>query len=273
MRSTTRTFRRIVGIGVGMMWLTGCTSNLAYTPSDLTVMDRLPAMTELRFETRAGHQSAFYMPPTSDPDTLPDPLVIAYPGIGSKALDWADLAAESPDDNAGFLLIDYPGRGHCEGRMRPKYLPESTRGALDTLARYLDTPADRLAGRVALLGHSFGCGAALQLAAELKPARIVFVAPFTTLHKALFLKIGPLAWFNPDRMDNREKIREVCGLTPRPEVTLIHGDADASVPVAMGRELAEISAGCVTYREIPGAGHVDVLETAKNIIFEGLFGD
>ncbi|HSO18616.1 MAG TPA: alpha/beta fold hydrolase, partial [Desulfosarcina sp.] len=271
MKFAMRMFRRIAGIGLGIIWISGCaSSNLAYTPSDMAVMSRSPSLTEIRFETRAGRQSAFYLPPRNDPEALPSPLVIAYPGIGSRALDWRDLVSAAPDVDAGFLLIDYPGRGHSEGWMRPKYLPESTRGALESLGRYLDAPTSRLTARLVLLGHSFGCGAALQVATELGPERIVLIAPFTTLGKALFLKIGPLAWFNPDRMDNRERIQEVCNLTPRPVVTLIHGDSDGSIPVEMARELAGLTPGCVAYREISGAGHMDVLETARDLIFEGV---
>lgn len=271
-KMTKPLLRRILGAGTGLLWLAGCAPNLAYTPADLTAASRFPVLTELRFHTDAGNQSAFYLPPRAAPMDLPDPLVIAYPGIGSKALDWLDLVADAPDHTAGFLLIDYPGRGNSQGRMRPKHLPESTRGALAALERHLQTTRARLTTNAALLGHSFGCGAALQVAAELKPTRIVLVAPFTTLHKALFLRIGPLAWFNPDRMDNRERLRDICDRALRPTVTLIHGDADATIPVAMARELVRISNDCVDYHEIPRGGHLDVLETGKAIIHQGLFG-
>ena len=227
----------------------------------------------LSFQTRAGNQTAFYVPPKADPSAPPAPLVICYPGIGTRALDWLWLADRCPDSRAGFLLIDYPGRGLCQGRMRPKYLPESSDGALATLAAQLGVERAALERDTRLIGHSFGTAAALQFACRLEtpPRAIVLVAPLTTLHKALFRRFGPLAWLNPDRMDNRAYLTQLHGAPEPPAVAIFHGNADNALPVKMGRQLAALFPKWIRYREIPGVDHVGILRTCGDQFLEALF--
>ena len=254
--------------------LAGCGGNtMIYQQAELDSFLQQQRGRALSFQTRAGNQTAFYVPPTSAPSAPPAPLVICYPGIGSRALDWLWLAESAPEPRAGFLLIDYPGRGLCEGRMRPKYLPESSEGALASLAASLGLERAALERDTRLIGHSFGTAAALQFACRLEnpPRAIVLVAPLTTLHKALFRRFGPLAWLNPDGMDNRARLTQLHDAARPPEVTIFHGDADKSLPVKMGRQLAALFPRWIRYREMPGVGHVDILKTSGDRMCQALF--
>jgi pimeloyl-ACP methyl ester carboxylesterase len=169
-----------------------------------------------------------------------------------------------------MLLIEYPGRGNSKGRLRPKYLNESSSGALMALGEYLGVPQQELMGNMYFLGHSFGCGVALQFAAETPPKRIVLVAPFDKFRKAAFRKIGPLAWVIPNGMDNCERARELCKLSSPPKIIIFHGSSDKTLPVSMGRNLAACSPGCVEYHEIPEAGHTDILQNTRGAIIDAL---
>jgi pimeloyl-ACP methyl ester carboxylesterase len=226
---------------------------------------------ELTYHSRAGRQTAFYIPPKERPECPPEPLVIMYPGYLSRALDWLETVDHASDPKAGFLLVDYPGRGKCEGMLRPKHLPDSSFGAVEALALHLDVKQDNLTKHLRLLGHSLGCGAALQFAPHVDVERVVLIAPFTTLHRILFRKYGPLAWLIPDRMDNQKRLKELSERSPRPTVVIIHGSSDETVPVKMGRDLAELFPGWIVYHEIEGADHVGILKTSEALILEVLF--
>lgn len=245
----------------------GCYSPPKYTDAELVRLREGKRAVELTYCTRAGRQVAYYVFPPSNPDRPPSLLVIAYPGIGSRALDWMRILDHAPKTGAGFLLIDYPGFGVNEGMIRPKYLCESTEGAIHALEGHFNK---RRCGEISLLAHSFGCAAALQFSARFPVSKVVLVAPFTTLRDIVYMKTGPIAWLIPDKMDNEEYLKELYNRTPRPEVTIIHGDEDRVVPVTMGRELFSLFPSWIHYREIPGAGHSDVIQKTEDLLFQAL---
>ena len=259
-------------IALGVCILTaGCIGHLPYTASEIASFEAGKCGIELTYQTRAGSQSAFYVPPKESPERPPERLVIVYPGIRARALDWLEIVDRAPDPLAGFLLIDYPGRGKSEGLMRPKHLPDSSFGAIEALGLHLHVRQNELTKHLRLLGHSFGCGAALQFAPRIDVERIVLIAPFTTLHRAVYKFYGPLAWLIPDRMDNQERLKELYRKSRRPAVVILHGSVDNTVPVTMGRELAGLFPGWIVYHEIAGADHVGILKTCETLIFESLF--
>ncbi len=70
------------------------------------------------------------------------------------------------------------------------------------------------------------------------------------------------------RVDNGSLL---CRRSRRPAVVIIHGSADETVPVKMGRDLAGLFPGWIVYHEIEGADHVGILKTSEALIFEALF--
>lgn len=262
---------RIVLSGIAMLLIIGCHGSLTYTAAELEAFQGKELVIELRYRTRAGEQCSFYIAPKRDSSAVPSPLVIVYPGIISCAADWVAFAAGAPDSEAGFVLIDYPGRGKNGGIMRPRYLYESSAGAVSALAAHLDLKEERLTGDLKLLGHSFGGGAALQYATRTTPTRIVLVATFTTMHRLLATRFGPLAWFIPDGLDNEAALKLLSQRSQRPDVVIIHGSDDTSVPVAMGRALAGLYPDWIVYHELEGQDHTRLLKEADMLIYESLF--
>ena len=249
----------------------GCQGRIVYKTEDIKTFHEKKTGVELRFQTRYGTQSAYYVFPQQPGERFPGRLVIAYPGITALALGWMDFISNAPPIDTGFLLIEYPGRGNSEGIFRPKYLNESSSGALKALGNYLGVPHQELTQNMLFLAHSFGCGAALQFATETPPKRIVLIAPFNTLRKAAFRQYGPVAWVIPD-MNNCEILEELCRLSSPPRIIIFHGSADETLPVSMGRDLAARSPGCVEYNEIEKAGHTDILRSSRGAIIEALLG-
>jgi pimeloyl-ACP methyl ester carboxylesterase len=122
------------------------------------------------------------------------------------------------------------------------------------------------------MGHSFGTGAALQFAARHRVEGIVLVAPFNTLRKGVAVKSLFLALVMPAQIDNREIIRQLLSDEEPPEITIMHGAKDASLPVSMGRELAAIDPDRINYLEFPEDDHTSILTTRRDLIFGILNG-
>ena len=226
--------------------------------------------TQLIFETDAGQQVAYYIPPLEQPEKIPKKLAILYPGIQSVALDWLKFIRLEDDPKTGFLLIDYPGRGFSEGLMNPAELYEISEGALSTLAK--NFKVNKIDAELCLMGHSFGTGIALQFASRKKVTRIVLVAPFTTLRKAAAQNSYIIWFFMPNQIDNRELIKSILAKESAPQIIIFHGTRDKSIPVGMGRELKEISPNEIEFYAIIDGGHSDILTTYRELIFYSLLG-
>ncbi|MFC1523402.1 hypothetical protein ACFL6N_01295 [Thermodesulfobacteriota bacterium] len=102
--------------------------------------------------------------------------------------------------------------------------------------------------------------------------RVVLVAPFNTLTRAVARKSRVLAFLMPSQIDNREQIRILLAGPSPPEITIIHGSKDISLPITMGRELAGIDHESINFHEIPDADHVGILVSHRDLIFQELLG-
>lgn len=245
----------------------GCSATaLRYTNADLAAFRARPGATELPFHTEKGKQVAYYLPPGGDLSRPPHPLIILFPGIESRALDrldWTDRFAKYP---GGILLIDYPGRGQCEGLLRPAHLPHSYAGALQALSQRTGLDQTEMAKDMRLVGHSFGTAAALRFAQLYPCRRIILLAPMTTIRQAMFLKVGPLAWLIPDNLDNQEMIIELTRHPTSPTITIVHGERDTSIPPAMGKALQQSAPLHVELVVLSGGTHMSILTDNLGLI-------
>lgn len=256
---------------VGFLALSSCVfSNLNTTKGDWQTIKSEPDIRILNFLTKKGNQVAFYMPPEKKPHMLPEQIVLIFPGYLSEALDRLDWARALRKRDVGVLLLDYPGRGFCEGRIRPKHLPWTSSGALSALAEELNVSSEKLKGRFYVLGHSFGCGAALQFSEKNPVQSLVLLAPFATLKQSMFRKIGPLAWLIPDNLNNKKYIKTLIAEQPETKITIIHGILDESIPVQWGRKLASIDQNRIDFIEISNGTHISILTENNRLIFDTL---
>ena len=247
---------------------TACGSQLRYSMEEINRIQSIDNLREILFETGSGQQKALYY---AKQPGVPDKLVIIFPGIGSRALDWLDFTEGYPGDGVGFLLLDYPGRGESEGSLRPARAWQTADCALKELEKTLNIDEGTLEDRLILIGHSFGTGAALQYTMHTTPKRIILMAPFTKLRKLMVRRLGLLGWIVPNGMDNVERIEKLHRDHPEIPITIFHGDRDTSIPVAMSRELSELDG--ITYHEVTGGDHVSILTTERGIIYRLISND
>jgi hypothetical protein len=255
-----------------LLTLWGCMPKIPPSPGLVATFEGLPDNMRLEFNTDQGRQVAYYLPPLINPEKPPPRLAILYPGIGSVALGWLRFIDPEEAPDTGWLMIDYPGRGESDGDLDPSDLYKNSEGALATLAGHFGV--ERLTSELELLGHSFGSGAALQFAARnpKQVKRIVLVAPFDTLRRAVAIKSWLLALILPSQIDNRKLIRKLLKSPDPPEITIFHGEEDRTLPVRMGRNLRDVAPDRIDYREFPGDSHVGILTTRHKLILTALIG-
>jgi uncharacterized protein len=229
---------------------------------------RLPAhAARLPFLTSQGNQAAYYVPPRGSAPLQPGKIWLVFGGNGTVALDWLDFVGRCPDTLAGFLLLDYPGYGECEGKPSPETILESTRNAVGALVQWLGVRQTDLDPQLAVLGHSLGAAAALNFAAHHPVQRVVLIAPFTSLRDMAKRSVGtPLCYLLRHDFDNRARLREILSAHPQLQVTIVHGSADQVIPVDMGRDLAAAAGGRVAYIEIPHADHNAILSIEEDLL-------
>lgn len=233
-----------------------------YTQAQLANLQA--TVTPLIADTAQGRQTGFYCRAHAAAG-LPSRIWLVFSGNAAQALAWESFAVAYPRAQEAFLLIDYPGYGACAGRPSPPAILASSEALVVRLAGHLGVTVDVLSPRIAVFGHSLGCAAALQYAAKHHVAAIVLVAPFTSLMAMARRVVGlPLCLVLTHRFDNRARLAEIAaaGLPP---TTIIQGDADEVVPIAMGRALAAEFPGIVL-NEVKDADHNGIVDIAESLI-------
>ena len=241
--------------------------SLIYHPRPYSVPaeERNPALVPLAYTTSQGRQQAFYLPPRSLPLRH---LWVLFPGNGSLALDWLNYLDPPPDARDGFLLIDYPGYGDCQGSASPAAIQESAEAAFASLAQSLHTQPRALEENLNLLCISLGCATGLNFAVRHPVDRIILCAPFTCLRDMARRTVGwPLCLLLIHNYDNGARLGELAARSRPPRVAIFHGDDDRTVPNYMGRDLAARYPGMIAFHSVPGAGHNTVLEKTHSSIF------
>jgi pimeloyl-ACP methyl ester carboxylesterase len=203
--------------------------------------------------------------------------------------DWLDIVVQfrqhHPNEAVDFLLIDYPGFGGNQGNPHPDTILSGSRAALDALAASLQQSPSSIHSRLHLLGHSLGCAASLQLAADLWAAdssgehahRIVLSAPFTSLEgmvRVMFGRLPGLSSLLQHPFDNIDRVDALLSDSKaHVQFFIQHGDRDEIVPVSMGRALSDRirqRGGQVIYREVPGGDHNSLIYHEMHALFAAM---
>ena len=213
---------------------------------------------EVKFRTSQGNQAAFFWR-SEDSDIAPRHMWLLFGGNGDVALAWVSLIRSFPDPRSGYLLIDYPAYGICDGRPNPETILENSERALQVLReeKGWNLGPDTLC----VLGHSLGGAAALQFAAKNPVRKILAVSTFTTMDDMVRTQIRiPLGRLLRHRFDNVASLKTILAQKKIPEIFLFHGKADEIIPPRMGRALANLDPIRIKFSEIPGASHNDIFQ-------------
>jgi uncharacterized protein len=241
-------------------------------PYSAAALEQVPGnIVQVRYTTPAsGSQVAWYVPPVNEPGAAPRRLWLLFGGNGSLALDWLHLArGETPDPDAGFLLVDYPGYGLCEGAPSEKEIARNCDAAVEALATLLGVTRKELEADVGVMGHSLGSAVAIQYAAAHPVRRIVLIAPFTSIGDMARRTAGFVGRaLVSNGFDSTARIPRIVAQDPPPRILIVHGKRDRTIPVGMGRALAALGGEHAEFVEFPGANHTSILYEARDRILE-----
>jgi pimeloyl-ACP methyl ester carboxylesterase len=230
---------------------------------------KLAGVQEVRFLTSQGNQAAFFWR-NEDSKTAPKIIWLLFGGNGDVALAWIGLIRTFAGSQNGFLLIDYPGYGICEGKPNPRTILESSERALQSLLEKKGWNLDAVT--LGVLGHSLGGAAALQFAAKNPVRKILVVSTFTTMDDMVRAQMCiPLGYLLRHRFDNIASLKTILLQAEVPEIEIIHGQADEIIPAKMGRALANLDPSRIKFSEIAGARHNEIIQTPLPLSLQSAF--
>jgi alpha-beta hydrolase superfamily lysophospholipase len=158
---------------------------------------------------------------------------------------------------AGFdlFMLDYRGYGRSTGKIENEaQLHADVRAAYDRVAQeYPGRP-------IVLLGRSLGTALAAKLAADVQPALTVLVSPYSSMRDVAreqypFVPSALLRY----PLNTGEYLARIS--TP---VLLIHGEADALIPIIHSERLLRLANPKTTRLErIAQAGHNDIQQSGR----------
>lgn len=223
---------------------------------------------EIEFQTSAGKQVCFYLPPKAGVDKTPSHLWILFGGNASLALDWLDFANRFPERSHAFLLLDYPGYGLCKGSPSLATIAESAEKAFEEWKKSAGKEHAKI--KIGALGHSLGAATALIFAANHNEvSTIILAAPFTSLLDMARLRVGALlSHMLLERYDNRARLNEIATRQTPPVIHIFHGKEDTVVPFAMGYELAQRHKEMITFHEYKDTYHGSILTEGEKSIWK-----
>jgi fermentation-respiration switch protein FrsA (DUF1100 family) len=192
------------------------------------------------------------------PKTRGAPWVFFFAGNSGTLLADARrfLDALGGAENLGLAVYAYRGFDGCPGKSSRDAIFDD---AVTTYTRFRSS--DEVAGaKVHLVGFSLGAVIATHVTVTVKvndaPASITLLAPPTEIDVAqpsLLSRVMPA-----DRYETLSLLSRVT--VP---ALVVHGDADLALPVAMGRAVKAGLGDRAKYVEVPGVGHLELLEDPR----------
>lgn len=178
------------------------------------------------------------------------PTLLYIHGNAGTLADRAERIARYLDLGYGVLIMSYRGYSGSTGS------PSEAHNVADAKRAYDALIAKGVAAHdVVVYGESIGTGIAVQVAAGKDVGGIVLDAPYTSIVDIaeIFYPYLPARMLMRDRYETLEK--------HLPKVTVpvfvIHGEADETIPVVMGRKVAAAAPAGGEIVTFPEAGHTD----------------
>ena len=177
-------------------------------------------------------------------------VVLYLRGTPGTVADYAPyILPDLEKAKLGILAIDYRGFGGSTGS------PSEAGIRLDTEAAFDFIRQQAPGSKIALFGQSFGTGPAVTLAADRPVAGLLLDAPYASILR-LFERSAPpflpYRWLLADQYDSLATIGRVTA-----PVTILHGTADTTIPLAEARRLYAAARQPKQMIEVIGAGHTE----------------
>jgi predicted esterase len=94
---------------------------------------------------------------------------------------------------------------------------------------------------------------------------------FTTLREEAATMVGrPLSHLLVENYDNRAALDKLARCSRPPRIDIFHGTEDDTIPIRMGRQLAEDFPALVKFHSVAGGDHVSVIDKASREIVSAM---
>ena len=180
-------------------------------------------------------------------------VTLFFHGNAGNITDRASHILEISKAGSSILMLDYRGYGKSDGRPTEGGLYSDAGAAYDFVLKAGYRPE-----QIIVHGESLGTAVAIDLASQRPSGGVVLEAPFTSAKDvagSVLPLIGPLLIWS---YDSRSKIGRV-----RAPMLFIQGDHDEVIPPRLGQALFAAAPEPKTLWVVLGAGHNDIIETAR----------
>lgn len=180
--------------------------------------------------------------------------IVYFHGNGGNLSVWLPVLATLHRLDYRVLAFDYRGYGLSTGSPTEEGLYSDA----EAVVRYAS--ANRTAGRpVVFWGRSLGVAVAAAATRMMSPDGLVLESGFPD--KASMVRTQPVLRLLNVFASYRFPTLEMLSNVKKP-VLVVHGESDAIVPFALGRELFEGLTGPKQFLSLPGADHNDFFDTS-----------
>ena len=207
----------------------------------------------VRIQTSDGERLVAWQLEPKDP--IAD--VVYFHGNGGNLSVWLPVFAALHVHNLRVLAVDYRGYGLSSGRPSE----EGVYRDAEAVVKHATAGTPKSAGRpLVFWGRSLGGPIAAAATRVVRPDGLILESSFAD--KAAVVRSHPvlrmLNVFGAYRFDTVKLLTDFSG-----PVLVIHGNRDAVVPFALGRELHERLTIPKRFVEIAGADHNDLIDPAR----------
>lgn len=253
--------RMMIYFGVGLVaaWLMACIALIVFARALIYPFERgvsaseavgIPGATVAKFPAVDGTDLTVWIVPPREGR----PTILYFMGNGGSLPSYGPRLNEFVRRGVGIAALNYRGAGGTPGKPSQKALTSDAiqfYDRLDVLIGQPILPENRI-----FYGSSLGAALAIQLAARRKTAALILETPFNRLCEVANLRfpIIPACLLMPyERWESADLIGQVSA-----PVLILHGDADASIPLSQGQALFEAASEPKRLIVYPGGHHNDL---------------
>ena len=196
-----------------------------------------------------------FLLPSLAPSRSPAPLVIYAHGNGELVDYWLRKFTELQRHGTSVLLVEYPGYGRSTGVPSEVTIQRALVAGYDWAVARPEIDSRRVIG----YGRSHGGGAICALGRVRSLAALVLESAFTSIRDVAADTFGVPRLLVGHWFDNLGFVSNYSG-----PLLVLHGQLDASIPIAHARDLAAASRDGVLH-ELP-CGHNDCPDPTMQVV-------